>query len=139
MVWTTQAPIKEGWYWCSEPVRERRADRECVPSGARWKQTADGEWRKLRLVRSQRPSMGWTNRATAMSDLNWTTEKPTKLGLYWYREIVNSVRIPTIVQVVSCPHGGLDEFLEARKLADSTIYYLRELRGEWAGPLEPPA
>lgn len=66
----------------------------------------------------------------------WSTEKPTTVGLYWYREIVNSVKIPTIVQVVSYPSDG--GFLEARKLADSTIYRLRELRGEWAGPLAPP-
>ena len=66
----------------------------------------------------------------------WSTEKPTTMGLYWYREIVNSVKIPTIVQVVSYPPEG--RLLEARKLADPTIYHLRELRGEWAGPLAPP-
>ena len=29
--------------------------------------------------------MGRAHRATAMSDLNWTTDKPTKPGWYWYR------------------------------------------------------
>jgi hypothetical protein len=68
----------------------------------------------------------------------WSIEKPTTVGLYWYREIVNSVKIPTIVQVVSYSPDGMGRPLQARKLADATIYHLRELRGEWAGPLVSP-
>ena len=31
--------------------------------------------------------MSRTHRETAMSDLEWTTEKPTRLGWYWYRRV----------------------------------------------------
>ncbi|MEP6960039.1 MAG: hypothetical protein ABI980_15030 [Nitrospirota bacterium] len=61
----------------------------------------------------------------------WTAEKPTKAGWYWYRPVPDG--IPSIERVVSkrrkcwVLEGG-------REIGPPVPLY----RGEWAGPLEMP-
>jgi hypothetical protein len=72
--------------------------------------------------------MGWATRAAAM---NWTTDKPTKSGWYWWRQD----RVAKMCRVW--------EWWDKKELyvrfegADSIPVIA--LEGEWAGPLEPPA
>lgn len=76
-----------------------------------------------------------------MSEMNWTTEKPTIPGLYWYRQMparnpgpfeVDPVFYePDVVKVES-----YDGRLRMNFHDDDHWYPVRD--GEWAGPLEPP-
>jgi CheY-like chemotaxis protein len=80
--------------------------------------------------------MGWTNRATAMSNLIWTTEKPTKPGWYWYRSQRDRVQIIELI----------DGNKELRTIAVSPGMYSHQEthrapdgpEAEWAGPIDPP-
>ena len=72
--------------------------------------------------------MGWVSRVATM---NWTTDKPTKPGWYWWRQD----RVAKMCRVW--------EWWDKKELyvrfegADSEPVIA--LGGEWAGPLEPPA
>jgi len=70
--------------------------------------------------------------------MTWTTEKPTKLGWYWWRrnelpdEMVNVLNYKGgfIVRAYhSNPYENTDTKFEL---------YLDQCSGQWAGPLEPP-
>jgi hypothetical protein len=74
--------------------------------------------------------MSWTNRATLMSNLNWSTKTPTKPGWYWYRG--ESDRSITNVLYY------IDDDGEGPYIATSDDVTLNDLDGEWAGPVEPP-
>jgi hypothetical protein len=65
-----------------------------------------------------------------MSDLNWTTKKPTKPGWYWYRGECKG----NIVKVIHY----IDDDGDGPYLATSEDLVLTDLDGEWAGPVEPP-
>jgi hypothetical protein len=69
-----------------------------------------------------------------MSTLNWTTEKPTKPGWYWYRE--DPTASPKLVF-----HGLVWDAVAdvAGRLPKSITFERDQIPvGEWAGPLEPP-
>jgi hypothetical protein len=82
--------------------------------------------------------MGWTHRATAMSDLNWTTKKPTKPGWYFWRKPAVS-SYPTMVLVMFTPdqRSLYTVFHEGSPEKDSQSAQFVE-SVEWAGPLKPP-
>jgi hypothetical protein len=71
-----------------------------------------------------------------MSDLNWTTDKPTKPGWYWYRSKRDRLQIIELIEwnnelrtIGVSP--GMYPHLETHR-----VPYGRE--AEWAGPLTPP-
>ena len=74
--------------------------------------------------------MGWTPRKTAMSNLNWTTKKPTKTGWYWYRGESNGTTDKVL--------HFIDDDGEGAYIATSEGLTFDDLAGEWAGPVEPP-
>ena len=74
--------------------------------------------------------MGWTNRATAMSELKWTRKKPTKPGWYWYRGQCDGHTVEVI--------HFIDDDGEGPYLATSDDLAIDAMDGEWAGPVEPP-
>jgi hypothetical protein len=65
-----------------------------------------------------------------MSDLIWTTKKPTKTGWYWYRGEGDG-------QTEKVLHF-IDDDGDGPYLATSDDLALTDLAGEWAGPVEPP-
>ena len=104
--------------------------------------------------------MGWAHRATTMSDLAWTTKKPTKPGWYWFRRVLrDTVGEAECVRLREAfPSDLQDDRLYMRNLPQDTRrvdwmnfsnleerhhdYYsqaIEEMVGEWPGPLEPPA
>jgi hypothetical protein len=58
--------------------------------------------------------------------MNWTTDKPTKPGWYWWRNLKDGMQ-PSMT-LVDKDKGGL--------YAGGS--YVSFIGGEWAGPLEPP-
>ena len=60
----------------------------------------------------------------------WTTKKPTKTGWYWYRgqSDGNTAKVLHFI----------DDDGEGPYLATSDDLALKDLDGEWAGPVEPP-
>ena len=65
-----------------------------------------------------------------MNNLNWTTKKPTKPGLYWYRGECNGHTVKVLHFIDDDGDGPYLAMSEERILNDSD--------GEWAGPVEPP-
>lgn len=70
-----------------------------------------------------------------MSQPTWTTTKPDKPGVYWYRSFYptkEQCHLPIAVNVVTDGYGlvvyGIGEY----------CLRLYELDGHWAGPLTPP-
>ena len=95
-----------------------------------------------------------------MSTLEWTTEKPTKLGWYWFRRVSrDTIGEAECVRLREAFTSELqDDQLYMRNLPQDTrridwmnfsnlgerhhAYYsqaIEEMVGEWAGPLTPPA
>jgi hypothetical protein len=80
--------------------------------------------------------MGWTHRATAMSNLNWTTKKPTKPGWNRYKgkdpDIEFHADVLAIVEVIKgedrlvCRHSNGDN----ERVGDS--------QAQWVGSPAPP-
>ena len=62
--------------------------------------------------------------------LAWTTQRPTKIGWYWYRH--GSDEEPTKVL------HFIDDDGDGPYIATSDDVALNDLAGEWAGPVEPP-
>lgn len=64
--------------------------------------------------------------------MKWTTDKPTKKGWYWWRDMRHGHRISLVVYIEFGERGcGLVSFAYAeryRELKDMT-------HGEWAGPI----
>jgi hypothetical protein len=66
----------------------------------------------------------------------WTSEKPTKSGFYYYRQ--SNDEEPIVLKV---------EILDGRKGRISVVWLpgdnaaepLEQCHGDWAGPIEPPA
>ena len=65
--------------------------------------------------------------------LRWTTDKPTRPGWYWYREGEG----PEIYWVFAAPFNGQVRMYAGHK--DEGGIWIDSWRGDWAGPLEPPA
>jgi len=62
--------------------------------------------------------------------MNWTTQKPTVSGLYWWRESDHS---PCMILHVDVLTGTVSS------LGTNEYRQLNEMvRGEWFGPLEQP-
>ena len=68
--------------------------------------------------------------------MNWSTEKPTRPGWYWFREPGLNLDKAMPAWVYQTGHifyvklcGVHEEFEEKR---------LNDLKGEWAGPISPP-
>lgn len=64
---------------------------------------------------------------------DWTTDKPTKPGWYWWRPTNVSIS----PEIVSVQENGNVLLVYDKRIyrVDSMIY---GADGEWAGPLEPP-
>ena len=66
--------------------------------------------------------------------MNWTTERPTKMGWYWHS---THMGLPYPVKVFLI--GNLRYvWLLDEKVSTPTAKRLEEYSGEWAGPLELP-
>lgn len=65
--------------------------------------------------------------------LRWTTEKPLSSGWYWYKDGTASVVVSVEIGTFDSFHIEWVWFTGAR-----TQVPLASLRGEWAGPLDPP-
>ena len=65
-----------------------------------------------------------------MSNMTWTTKKPTKIGWYWYRGECDGKTVKAL--------HFIDDDGEGPYLATSDDVALNDLDGEWAGPVEPP-
>ena len=63
--------------------------------------------------------------------LRWTTEKPDRLGWYWYRDADNAASLHPV---------WWKEEDDALVIVgeDGNLIYVTSSKGEWAGPLEPP-
>ena len=66
-----------------------------------------------------------------MNTLVWTTDKPTVPGWYWWR--VSFGRTPTTL-FISRDHIHENDVFTAGAL----VMFLREVPGEWAGPVPLP-
>jgi hypothetical protein len=62
--------------------------------------------------------------------MNWTTDKPTVPGWYWWR---SNTEDPTMVEVVKCRRVCMVLEPDSNMGVEVPLYV-----GEWAGPLEPP-
>ena len=71
--------------------------------------------------------------------LTWTTENPTKLGIYWFKGRVSGTGFeredlgPIVVELV-----GEGPSFGVGLLTSEYSFTISELSGQWAGPLEPP-
>jgi hypothetical protein len=75
--------------------------------------------------------------------VNWTTDKPTKPGVYWYRKNRASVSNVELccVQYVRYPgqrHQTIESVFHVTKFGRTKYWSINEFDGEWAGPIEPP-
>jgi len=72
--------------------------------------------------------------------MNWTTDKPTKAGVYWYREpkrpIGRGLNLALVTEDLIMPRILL--FNDQFEFMGDTDETMDSARGEWAGPLEPP-
>jgi hypothetical protein len=75
--------------------------------------------------------MVWPAGAATM---NWTTDKPTKPGWYWYRRSGSS-------EALLVHHGfACDQIVELPGVDEPVTFRTENIdNGQWAGPLEPPA
>jgi len=64
----------------------------------------------------------------------WTTEKPNKPGWYWWRSANDQV--PRMIY-----HGSVFDRVPDGAPHEEPLAFLKNYidKGEWAGPLEPPA
>jgi hypothetical protein len=62
--------------------------------------------------------------------VNWTTKKPTKTGWYWYRGVSDGNTAKVL--------HFIDDDGDGPYIATSDDLVLKDLDGEWAGPVEPP-
>ena len=64
---------------------------------------------------------------------NWTTEKPTQTGWYWYRKDATGLSI-----LFYC--GAVWDHLVDFAGLNEPVAFMKDhlLEGEWAGPVEPP-
>jgi hypothetical protein len=62
--------------------------------------------------------------------MNWTADKPTKPGWYWYRGGSDGHTVKVL--------HFIDDDGDGPYIATSEDLTLNDLDGEWAGPVEPP-
>ncbi|THJ10895.1 MAG: hypothetical protein CAF43_008605 [Nitrospira sp. CG24C] len=62
--------------------------------------------------------------------MTWTTKKPTKTGWYWYRRQSDGNTAKVL--------HFIDDDGDGPYIATSDDLTLKDLDGEWAGPVEPP-
>ena len=67
------------------------------------------------------------------SSLTWKTDKPTTPGWYWYRES------DFFLEVVHVRYQEKRLAADYKDGGDLIFFgFIDQLKGEWAGPLEPP-
>jgi hypothetical protein len=78
--------------------------------------------------------------------MSWTLHKPIKAGWYWYREPGVNMDKPCPVWVYEVLHnraGAQGKIIYAQMMAQHEPQpigkRLDECKGEWAGPISPPA
>ena len=67
--------------------------------------------------------------------MNWTFDKPSQTGFFWYKAPAQSRGVPspvTIVEVVICEESFV------AKLGEDGEQDLVTFMGEWMGPIEIP-
>jgi len=67
-----------------------------------------------------------------MDPRQWTSEKPTKSGFYYYRQSNDEDPIVLKVEVLDDCKGVV------WLLGDNASESLEQCHGDWAGPIEPP-
>ena len=68
-----------------------------------------------------------------MEPLKWTTEQPTAIGYYWFNGTLRFLGcINQIVQIIPLTDGRFGI------LGHNIILPSALIKGEWAGPIEPP-
>jgi hypothetical protein len=69
--------------------------------------------------------------------MNWTRDRPTKTGWYWWRDPEYRENLPEVCKVYR------DRFEAILRItwndSSGADYPVTDYDGEWAGPLEPPA
>lgn len=65
----------------------------------------------------------------------WTTERPTRAGWYWWRNLPE--HDPAVVRIFT--RNGFMRVDWGSKDADYLSPWTRDVGGEWQGPLEPEA
>jgi hypothetical protein len=67
--------------------------------------------------------------------VEWTRNRPTKAGLYWFRGRIelNTFKHPTVVEIMD---NGAN--LMTRILGRGAWPLVNQADGEWYGPIEPP-
>jgi hypothetical protein len=73
--------------------------------------------------------------------MNWTKEKPTEPGLYWYRSAKEDTgdwdsEEPTVIAVRYW--GGRTDTLTVDMIGSEVGYDLVDAHGDFAGPMHPP-
>ena len=68
-----------------------------------------------------------------MAELKWTTDKPTRNGWYWHR--VDELDDWQVVEVNIYGKFAYPTVWFARK---TSWYRLKNMGGQWCGPLAPP-
>jgi hypothetical protein len=66
----------------------------------------------------------------------WTSEKPTKSGFYYYRQSNDEEPIVLKVEVLDDRKGLISVVWLP---GDNAAEPLEQCHGDWAGPIEPPA
>jgi hypothetical protein len=122
--------MKEMMRWISElkPAEKQRsffiAGEPCGPCFLSQKQTGGISPEGIRMADNK------------TDPRQWTSEKPTKSGFYYYRQ--SNDEEPIVLKV---------EVLDGRKGLNSVVWLpgdnaaepLEQCHGDWAGPIEPPA
>ena len=73
-----------------------------------------------------------------MKRLSWTTEKPTQTGWYFWRLRKGGVAITERVERIEdrMHSTGIQFYVES--FTNDPSEPVKEIGGEWAGPIEPP-
>src|SRR5688500_13985706 len=89
------------------------------------------EYRSKRAEQFEGMSM-----ADNKTDPQWTSEKPTKSGFYYYRQSNDEEPIVLKVEVLDDREGLMSVVWLP---GDNAAEPLELRHGDWAGPIEPPA
>jgi hypothetical protein len=71
--------------------------------------------------------------------MNWTNETPTQPGFYWYRSDHADFVAGHITILYLIPGAWNDTLVAYEPMDEYHPTPVGHLRGQWAGPLDPPA